>query len=178
MAELGVLGMLSAEQQALGSGSHPQEEPAQLSTFLTEFSKVPVHRKCTQRASPVAQWRGILLPGQGPWFDPWSGKTPALQLLRLCSRVRGATLPSPCAPYRPCSSREATTMRSPLTPTRGAAPCSPQLQKSPCSNEDPAWPKINKIIFEKTHIEWSRGVWSLGEPYLTTCTKSVLHCIL
>jgi len=27
-----------------------------------------------------------------------------------------------------------------------------QLQKSPCSNEDPAQPKINKLIIINTHI--------------------------
>ena len=43
-------------------------------------------------------------------------------------------------PYSPCSMREATTMRSPLT----ARPHSPQLEKSLGSNEDPAQGKADK----------------------------------
>ena len=43
-------------------------------------------------------------------------------------------------PHSPCSTREAITMRSPLT----ARPHSPQLEKSLGSNEDPAQPKADK----------------------------------
>ena len=42
-----------------------------------------------------------------------------------------------------CSTREATTMRSPHTATKGG-PCSPQPEKAYMSNEDPPQSKTNK----------------------------------
>ena len=47
--------------------------------------------------------------------------------------------------------REVTTMRSPHTTTKSSSH-SPKLEKSPHSNEDPAQPKINKIIFFKKYM--------------------------
>ena len=41
--------------------------------------------------------------------------------------------------------REATTVRSPHT-TTSSLPLTKNLRKSPCSNEDPAYPQINKWI--------------------------------
>ena len=46
------------------------------------------------------------------------------------------------------TTRDATTMRSPHTTTR-EYPCLQQLVKTLCSNQDPAQPKINKIILKK-----------------------------
>ena len=43
------------------------------------------------------------------------------------------------------TAREATATRSPY-PEMSSSPCSPYEEKSPCSNRDPAQPKINKYI--------------------------------
>ena len=67
------------------------------------------------------------------------------QLVSLCRRAWGPQFLSPCAPtaeaYLPYSlcpaTREASTVRSPR---------SPQLEKSPCSNDDAAPPKRNKLF--------------------------------
>ena len=54
----------------------------------------------------------------------------------------GTTASEACLPESPCSTtREATAMRSRHTTTK-SRPRSPQLEKSLCSNKDPAQPKI------------------------------------
>ena len=94
----------------------------------------------------MAQWLRIHLPTQEiqvrslVWKDHTCGRTAkpmhhsywalVLQLLKsMCPRA--------CAPQW-----EATPRRSPGT-ARKSSPRSPQLEKSPCSNKDPAQPKIN-----------------------------------
>ena len=52
---------------------------------------------------------------------------------------------SPCALQACSAAREATATRSPY-PEMNSSPCSPYEEKSPCSNRDPAQPKINKYI--------------------------------
>ena len=72
-------------------------------------------------------------------------------LLSLCSRAGETRLLSPYAaseahaPYSLHSTREAMTMRSLHIATKGS-PRSPQLEKSPRRNKDPAQPKLNKWI--------------------------------
>ena len=68
----------------------------------------------------------------------------ASQLLSLCSEAQEQQLLSPCAaateacmPWSPCCTREATTMRNPVTAIE-SSPLSPQREKSPCSNKDVA----------------------------------------
>ena len=55
---------------------------------------------------------------------------------------------SPCSP-----TRGAATMRNPQR-TMKSSPCSPQLEESPCSKEDPAQPKINKIKKQQRKQSW------------------------
>ena len=91
-------------------------------------------------------------------FNPWSRKNPHAKEQRSpCARttepvpgVHEAQLPSPWATtteaqarWSPYSTREATATRSPLPATK-SSPHLPQLEKSPCSNKDPAPPKVNK----------------------------------
>ena len=57
----------------------------------------------------------------------------------------------PKSPRAPCSAiRQAVTMRNPHTATR-VAPAR-HKRKSPCSNEDPARPNINKKIHKMKKI--------------------------
>jgi len=93
---------------------------------------------------------------RGHRVHPWVGKIPhatgisacAPQLLTLCSRAQEpqllnlrATTPEARTP-RACAPRpEATVTRSPHA-TMKSGPCSPQLEKNLCSNEDLAQPKI------------------------------------
>ena len=63
-------------------------------------------------------------------FDPWSGRTPhATEHLSLCTQL-------------PRSRAQEPHQDSRNTATK-SCPGSPQPQKSPCSSEDPAQPKIN-----------------------------------
>ena len=79
-------------------------------------------------------------------FNLWSRKIPHNMEPSLC----------PCAatteahvPQSPGSTiREATAMRSLSTATK-SSPNSRQLDKSPCSTEDP---QINKFIYKKRHV--------------------------
>ena len=70
-------------------------------------------------------------PGPGRSHMPRSNYAHASQLLSLCSRAREPQLLSPRATTTGAHApqREATTMRSPRTATKGS-PCSPQLEKA------------------------------------------------
>ena len=99
--------------------------PITLSILFYCFGFMYSWRMCP-RASLVAQWLRIRLPVQGTRV--WS-------LVRKDPTCRGATKPEhhnywACALEPPCSTtREATSMRSPLTATK-SSPCSPQLEKA------------------------------------------------
>ena len=76
-------------------------------------------------------------------FDPWSGKIPrAMEQLSPCATTTEPGLHN-------CGENPGTAMKS--------GPYSPQLEKSPHSNRDPAQPKINetiKMYFKKTVWCW------------------------
>ena len=78
-------------------------------------------------------------------FDPWSRKIldPCTTTIEAVLQSLGTTTTEPWSlsnrGLSPCSTREATAVRSPCTATR----------ESPQSKEDPAQPKINKQIFLK-----------------------------
>ena len=92
------------------------------------------HRQTNKECFPVAQWLGIHLPMQETQVqslsqvDPMGHRACALQLLSLCSRAHVLQHEKP--------------MELKSTPN------SPQLEKSSCSNKDPAQ-SINKFIKEK-----------------------------
>ena len=73
------------------------------------------------------------LPVQRTGFKPWSKKIPhAVRQLSLWATTTEPVLQRSC-----CATGGATTGETPLAATR----------ESPHSNEDPAQPKVNKIIF-------------------------------
>ena len=95
------------------------------------------------------------IPNPGSCHMPRKRKIHVPQLLSLCS-IQELKLLSPRAtsteahsPKSPCSTtREATAVRSWCT-TLERNPHSPQLEKSPRSNEDPVQSKINKTCIKK-----------------------------
>ena len=105
------------------------------------------------------------IPNPGRCHMPRKSKVHVPQLLSLCSRIQELKLLSPRAtnteahsPESPCSTtREATAVRSWCT-TLERNPHSPQLEKSPRSNEDPVQSKINKTCIKKKkkYISMSR----------------------
>ena len=86
-------------------------------------------------------------------FNPWSRKKPHAKEQRSpCATTTEPMLWSPWAATTeaqarcsPCSTREATATRSPLPATK-SGPHLPQLEKSPCSNKDPAPSKVNQLL--------------------------------
>ena len=83
-----------------------------------------------------------LIPGTGRSHTLQSNQAHAPQLLSLHSRAWEPQLLKPACPRAHAPTREATAMRSTCTATK-SSPCSPKLEKSPHSNEDPTQPKIN-----------------------------------
>ena len=73
------------------------------------------------------------------WEAPTSLRATESQLLSLRSRARELQLLSPRAQEPGSAMRAITLMKSPRTATKNN-PRSPQLQKSPNTNEDPAQP--------------------------------------
>ena len=86
-------------------------------------------------------------------FNQWPGKIPdTTDQLSPNATTTEPVLWSPWAATTeaqarcsPCSTREATATRSPLPATK-SGPHLPQLEKSPCSNKDPAPSKVNKLL--------------------------------
>ena len=94
-------------------------------------------------------------------FNPWSRKTS--HAVKQLSPWATSTEPMCCSYWSPCilepmlHPREATAVKSPSTATREQSH-SQQLEKSLCSNEDPAQPKIKSIntqngFFKKKEIK-------------------------
>ena len=77
----------------------------------------------------------------------------ASQLLSLCSRAWEPQLLKPRRP-RACAPQEKPRSENPT----------PQLEKSPCSNKDPARPKINKYRITESRT-------SLAVQWLTFCAS-------
>ena len=104
---------------------------------LRQFAGPP---RCLSGKESVCQCKRIE-------FDPWSGKIPhAMEQLSPCATTIGPVLRNK---WGPCKENPCTAMKS--------GPYSPQLEKSPHSNKDPAQPKINKTIkmyFKKTVWRW------------------------
>ena len=93
-------------------------------------------------------------PRQG--FDPWPGEIPhALEeralrstAIELVLQSQGAVATEPVRPEPVSTTREATAVRIPST-AMTSRPQSPQLEKSPCSNEDSAQSRINSLKRKK-----------------------------
>ena len=106
-----------------------------------DFSGIPVDRNLPAKAGDT-----ISIPSLGRSHTPRSNKAHVPQLLSLCSRARQHNYwalvlqPPKPAVLEPCS---ATRSHLSEKPTLESSPCSPQLEKSPHSNEDPAQPKLN-----------------------------------
>ena len=104
----------------------------------------------------VAQWLRIRLPVQETRVRSLVWKIPhAAVQLSLCTttvepalQASGTAMTEAQMPRVQAPQQEATPVRRPSTSMKSIS-CSLQLEKSPCSNEDPAQPKINKIVKEK-----------------------------
>ena len=79
------------------------------------------------------------IPGLGRSHMPWSNSACAPQLLSLCSGAQEAQPLKPMHPRAPLQ-QELPLQWEALSPQPESGPCSLQLQKSPCSNRDLAWP--------------------------------------
>ena len=75
------------------------------------------------------------VPDLGRFHIMWNNWAHVPQLLKLCSRAWEPQLLSPLP-----------AITEVCAPQLESSPCLPQPEKSPHSNEDPAQPKINKII--------------------------------
>ena len=80
--------------------------------------------------------------------------------------------PRSCSYRRPhalepllCNKRSHFKEEPLLLHRKHGSPCSPQLEKSPCSKEDPAQPRINEIVFSKG--ETGKETHSVMEEKLT-----------
>ena len=76
-------------------------------------------------------------------LDPWSGN-----------------IPHAVGQLSPCTTREAPAMRSLSTATK-SNPNSQQLEKSPCSTEDP---QINTFIHKKRHVNQIQKNTDFNKP--------------
>ena len=82
--------------------------------------------------------------------DHWSREIPRVaeqlspQLLSLCSRAWKPQLLKPMCPRAHAQQQEKSPQWEARTPQLEHSPYLLQLEKSLCSNKDPAWPKINK----------------------------------
>ena len=82
-------------------------------------------------ASLVAQWGALHLPVQGTWVHSLIQKDPScLGATKSVCHNCWACTPRACSPQEKPPQWEA---------------CSPQLEKSPCSNKDPTQPKTESI---------------------------------
>ena len=78
-------------------------------------------------------------------FDPWARKIPhATGQLSLCATTTEARVL--LSPYS--ATREVIAMRSRVLHLERSS-CSPHLEKSPCSSEDPVQAKRNKYVKNK-----------------------------
>lgn len=126
-------------------------------------------------------WIWSLVPEDPTCRETAKPVTP--QLLSLCFRAREPQPLSPCS-----ESPSSTTRAAPAMRTSCAATGSPQLEKRPCSNKDPAQLKIKKYFLKskQTNTTWSKmlmmGVshagldslsqWVLrGVQEVTVCSK-------
>ena len=126
-------------------------------------------------------------------FDSWYRKIPHAseqlsprtpQLLRLCSGAREpkhteSTHPGARAPPREELGQEGHARYL------DSSPCSPQLEKSPCSNQDPAQPKRvhilknNKEIYQWVHVHPKLSNYPFLHPFpyppatISSLSKSV-----
>ena len=89
------------------------------------------------------------IPDPGGSHIPQSNKTRVPQLLRTYLRSWELQLLKPKYPRTCALQWEKPQQWKALTPQLETHPHLQQIEKSPCSNEDPAQPKLNKNIFEK-----------------------------
>ena len=98
--------------------------------MITDTKEICTSIKIQGRASQMAQWQRICLPTEEHWLNPWSGRTPhATEQLSPCVTAiepqlqsLGTATSEACVPESPClATREATTMRSLCTTTRGTS---------------------------------------------------------
>ena len=112
------------------------------------------------------------IPDLGRSHIPWSKWAFLPQLLGLCSRPLEPQLLKP-APTKACVLKQEKTLQWEVCKSQPeSSPHSPQLQKSLCSSDDLAQPKLNKIIFKiplnkakkKRNIYrgWRCGKWGGG----------------
>ena len=90
-------------------------------------------------------------------FDPWSRKIlHATEQLKPGSHNYWALTLQLLKPTRSraCAlQQEKPPQWEAHVPQPESSPCSPQLEKNPCGNEDPGEPKINKIIKSLKNVE-------------------------
>ena len=92
--------------------------------------------------NPPAKAGGTaLIPYLGGSHMPWSNSVRAPQLLSLCFRPREQKLLKPRHPRAHALKQEKPLQREAHGLQLESSPCSPPLEKSLCSNEDPAEPK-------------------------------------
>ena len=88
-------------------------------------------------------------------FDPWSGRIPhAPEQLSLCSRAPEPQLLKPTL-HRTCAPQEEPSEWKAHALQLESSSCSPQPEKSPRSNEDPA----------ERHWAWPRGATGSTPPW-------------
>ena len=106
-------------------GKHPWNEWRGSQQRNGSYKKTTKRLKRRERDFPGEQWLRICLGCRAHGLDPWSGED------SMCCRVTKAVcvprLLSPCAESLCSATGEATTMRSPRTPTR-SGPCLPRLE--------------------------------------------------
>ena len=143
----------------------------------------------------MVQWLRVCLPIQEQ-FHPWSRKIPQTTKSMHHNYWGHALEPTNHDPWSPlaystCSAKtEAPAARSPCTATREQALPS-TTRESPHSGQDPAQPKINKVLLQKKKKKKKKrallcsvlcgsldgkGVW--GRKDICTCVAESLRCSL
>ena len=87
------------------------------------------------------------IPDPGRSHMPWSNKVWEPQLLSLCFRAWEPQLLKSVHPRERALRQEKPLAWEACAMQLQKSPHALQLEKSPCSNEDPGQPKINKIIY-------------------------------
>ena len=103
------------------------------------------------KASSANAWDTSSTPGLGISHMPQSN-SPCTQQSSLCSRAQEPQLLSPRTPELVLYSRR-NHCGDESEHHDEEQPCSLQREKSPVSSEDPAHPKITKLLKKKTQIE-------------------------